>query len=82
MEFFLTLLHKRHRFASARIDWEAAHLFPEGGGRSMKVEKPFAALETVWRRVEELRPRAQGSARLMPRREQAARTIRFAPPRW
>lgn len=48
----------------------------------MKEEKPFAALETVWRRVEELRPRALGSARLMPRREQTARTIRFAPPRW
>ena len=48
----------------------------------MKEEKPFAALETVWRRVEELRPRALGSARLMPRREPAARTIRFAPPRW
>ena len=47
----------------------------------MKEEKPFAALESVWRRVEEVRPRALGSARLMPRRERATRTVRFAPPR-
>ena len=45
----------------------------------MKQEKPFAGLEAVWRRVEQSRKGAQGSAALKPRLDPARRTDRFAP---
>ena len=53
-------------------------LSPEEG-REMKQEKPFAGLETVWKRVEQSHKGAQGSAALKPRLDPSRRTDRFAP---
>ncbi len=45
----------------------------------MKQEKPFAELEAVWKRVEQSRKGARGSAALKPRLDPARRNDRFAP---
>ena len=45
----------------------------------MKQEKPFAGLEAVWKRVEQSRKGAQGSAALKPRLDPSRRADRFAP---
>ncbi len=54
-------------------------LSPERRGGEMKKDKPFANLEKVWKRVEESRSKAEGSAALKPRLDPARRTDRFAP---
>jgi len=45
----------------------------------MKQEKPFAGLEAVWKRVEQIRKGARGSAALKLRLDPARRNDRFAP---
>lgn len=54
-------------------------LSQERRGGEMKKDKPFANLEKVWKRVEQSRKGAQGSAALKPRLDPSRRTDRFAP---
>ncbi len=46
----------------------------------MEKDRPFDDLAEVWKRVEASRPKAEGSAALMPRRKKKGFPLRPFPP--